>query len=134
MVITVTIQNRLNQRININLNGRRNLDLLAKGTARISEEELSAPHLQGLIAKGDIVVLQTSKTKHTPIKPSAEHEKRRADAHSPESGSTANEQPATKAALSETTKEQKTEPKVAKSSKPNAASTGKSAKQADSKK
>ncbi|MFZ2411699.1 MAG: hypothetical protein WAW23_09030 [Candidatus Methanoperedens sp.] len=52
------IRNKLNQRIVVNLNGGKNIDLLAKGTADISERELSSPHLQTLIAKGDIIVNQ----------------------------------------------------------------------------
>jgi len=52
------IRNKLNQRIVINLIGGKNIDLLAKGTADISDRELSSPHLQTLIAKGDIIVIQ----------------------------------------------------------------------------
>jgi len=52
------IRNKLNQKMVINLIGGKNIDLLAKGTADISERELSSPHLQTLIAKGDIIVNQ----------------------------------------------------------------------------
>ena len=53
----VVIINNLDQRLIINLIGGKNIDLLAKGTARVPEEELSSPHLQALIAKGDILVI-----------------------------------------------------------------------------
>lgn len=52
------IRNKLNQRLIINLAGGKNIDLLAKGTANISEEEISSPHLQALIARGDVSVIQ----------------------------------------------------------------------------
>lgn len=54
------IRNKLNQRLIINLIGGKNIDLLAKGTANISEKEIFSPHLQTLIDKGDIVVMPTS--------------------------------------------------------------------------
>lgn len=57
----VVIINKLDQRLIINLIGGKNIDLLAKGTARVSEEELSSPHLQALITKGDILLVQTAK-------------------------------------------------------------------------
>jgi len=56
--IMPVIRNKLNQKMVINLIGGKNIDLLAKGTADISERELSSPHLQTLIAKGDIIVIQ----------------------------------------------------------------------------
>lgn len=52
------IRNKLNQRLIVNLIGGKNIDLLAKGTADVSEKELSSPHLQALIAKGDVSVIQ----------------------------------------------------------------------------
>lgn len=51
------IRNKLNQRIVINLMGGKSIDLLAKGRANVSKEELSSSHLQALISKGDIVVI-----------------------------------------------------------------------------
>lgn len=64
----VTIQNRLNQRIIISLNGRRNLDLPAKGSAHIPEEELASPHMQDLITNDYIVVVSTGNVKNEPAK------------------------------------------------------------------
>jgi hypothetical protein len=50
------IRNKLDQKILVNLNSEKNINLFAKGTAEISEDELSSSHLKSLIAKGDIVV------------------------------------------------------------------------------
>lgn len=54
------IRNRLNQRLIVNLAGGKNIELLARGTADVSGEELSSSHLQDLIAKGDISVVVTT--------------------------------------------------------------------------
>lgn len=54
----VVIRNRLNQKLIVNLTGGKNIELLAKGTADVSEKELSSHHLQTLIEKGDISVIQ----------------------------------------------------------------------------
>ena len=54
----VVIRNRLKQRIIVNLVGGKNLDVLAKGTADVTEEELSSLHLQTLIAKGIVSLVQ----------------------------------------------------------------------------
>lgn len=54
----VVIRNRLNQKLIVNLPGGKNIELMAKSTADISEKELSSHHLQDLIAKGDISVVQ----------------------------------------------------------------------------
>jgi len=59
------IRNKLNQRLIINLIGGRNIDLLAKGTANISDEEFCSPHLQTLITQGDIVVIATETSKES---------------------------------------------------------------------
>lgn len=61
----VVIRNKLNQRLIINLIGEKNIDLLAKGTANISEKDISSPHLQTLINRGDIVVMSKAKEKET---------------------------------------------------------------------
>ncbi|MBU0702113.1 hypothetical protein KKE26_12625 [bacterium] len=53
----IVIRNKLNQRIIVNLVGVKNIDLLAKGTAEVSKEDLLSPHLQALISRGDIVVM-----------------------------------------------------------------------------
>jgi len=53
------VQNMLkNQGLRVNLIGRKNIDLLAGGTAHVTEEELSSPHLQSFITKGYIKVLK----------------------------------------------------------------------------
>ena len=52
------IRNKLNQRIIINLNSGKNIDLLAKGTADVTDEELSSSHLQTLLSKGGIILGQ----------------------------------------------------------------------------
>lgn len=54
----VSIRNKLNQRLIVNLDGGRNIDILAKGITDISDKELSSPHLQALVTKGDIVVIR----------------------------------------------------------------------------
>lgn len=54
----VVIRNRLKQRIIVNLDGGKNLDILTKGTADVTEEELSSLHLQTLIAKGIVSLVQ----------------------------------------------------------------------------
>ncbi|KAF5420314.1 MAG: hypothetical protein C5S45_04930 [Candidatus Methanocomedens sp.] len=54
----VFIRNRLKQRILVNLVGGKNLNIMAKGTANVTEEELSSRHLQTLIDKGIISLVQ----------------------------------------------------------------------------
>ena len=54
----VVIRNRLKQRLIVNLDGGKNLDILTKGTADVTEEELSSLHLQTLIDKGIISLVQ----------------------------------------------------------------------------
>ena len=54
----VVIRNRLKQRLIVNLDGGKNLDILTKGTADVTEEELSSLHLQTLIAKGIVSLVQ----------------------------------------------------------------------------
>ncbi len=67
----VLIRNNLNQRWIINLKSGKNIDLLAKGIAEVSEDKFSSSHLQTLLAKGDIIVsqkeeiLETEKPKRT---------------------------------------------------------------------
>lgn len=52
------IRNRLSQRIIIQLQVGRSIDLPAKGSATIAENDLSSTHLQTLVAKGDVAVEQ----------------------------------------------------------------------------
>jgi len=49
------IRNKLNQRIIINLNEGKKIDLLAKDTANVPDEDMSSPHMQTLLAKGMII-------------------------------------------------------------------------------
>jgi hypothetical protein len=50
------IRNRLNQKIVINLESGKNIDILAKGTAVVPDTSLTSPHLQSFLRKGSIVV------------------------------------------------------------------------------
>jgi hypothetical protein len=43
----------------INLNSGRSVDLVARGTAQISDSDLSSPQLQVLVQRGDVSVVQT---------------------------------------------------------------------------
>ena len=63
----VVIRNKLNQRLIINLIGGKNIDLLAKGTANISEKDISSPHLQTLVNRGDIVVMPKAKERESGV-------------------------------------------------------------------
>lgn len=54
------IRNKLDQRLIVNLKSG-NIDLFAKSTADVSEEDLSSLHLQNLVAKGDIIVSSEKK-------------------------------------------------------------------------
>lgn len=57
------IRNRLNQRLIINLSGGKNIDLRAKGSVNVTEKELTSTHLQTLLNKGDIAIVQGSKSR-----------------------------------------------------------------------
>ncbi len=50
----VGIRNKLNQRLTINLKSG-TLELLAKSTADVSEDDLSSTHLQNLLGSGKII-------------------------------------------------------------------------------
>jgi len=52
------IRNKLNQRLIINLCTGKNIDLPAKGRANVSEKEFSSPHLQTLIARADVALVE----------------------------------------------------------------------------
>jgi len=52
-----TIRNKLDQRQLVNLESGKNINLFAKGTADVSERDLSSLHLQNLVAKGHIIVI-----------------------------------------------------------------------------
>jgi hypothetical protein len=58
----ITIRNKLNQRLTVHLTGTRHLHLPAGDIAVISEEDFSAPHLQTLIARGDVFVIKMEQT------------------------------------------------------------------------
>ncbi len=50
------IRNKLNQRLIIYLKEGKSIELLAKGTADVLEEDIDSQHLQSLLAKGDIII------------------------------------------------------------------------------
>lgn len=52
-----TIRNKLDQRQLVNLDSGKNINLFAKGTADVSEKDLSSLHLQNLVAKGHIILI-----------------------------------------------------------------------------
>jgi hypothetical protein len=52
----LTIRNKLNQRIIINLKSGKNIDLLSRGTAVISEEDLNSSQLQNLFSKDKVII------------------------------------------------------------------------------
>ena len=54
------IRNKLNQRILIHLKGGKHIDLLEKGTADVTDEDLSSSHLQDLMIR-EIVVTEEEK-------------------------------------------------------------------------
>lgn len=54
----ISVRNKLNQRLIVNLAGGRNIDILARGIAAVSDKELPSPHLQALVTKGDVVVIR----------------------------------------------------------------------------
>lgn len=51
------IRNKLDQRQLVNLESGKNINLFAKGTADVSEKDLSSLHLKNLVAKGHIIVI-----------------------------------------------------------------------------
>ncbi len=50
------IRNKLDQRIIVNLKSGKSIDLFAKSTEDVSDEDLSSLQIKNLIAKGDIIV------------------------------------------------------------------------------
>ena len=54
----VVIRNKLDQRLLINLKSGVSIDLLARGTSVVSEDDYSSEHLQNLLDKGKIIVYQ----------------------------------------------------------------------------
>lgn len=55
----LVVRNKLNQRLLINLEGGRDIDLLAKGISKISDDDLKSKHLKNLLQKGDIILIRT---------------------------------------------------------------------------
>ncbi|NLW46381.1 MAG: hypothetical protein GXY86_03445 [Firmicutes bacterium] len=56
----VTIRNKLNQPLVLNLDGGKSLNLFARHIADISAKDIeSSPHIQTLIIQGDIVILDS---------------------------------------------------------------------------
>jgi hypothetical protein len=56
------MQNRLNQRLIITARGGRTIDLLAHGSAAISEEETGSSHIETLVERGAITLTREPKT------------------------------------------------------------------------
>jgi len=56
------IRNKLNQRIVIHLKGGKHIDLSEKGTADVTDEDLSSSHLQDLLIKENVVMEEAEKT------------------------------------------------------------------------
>jgi len=55
----IVVRNKLNQRLLINLEGGRDIDLLAKGSSKISDDDLKSKHLKNLLQKGDVILIRT---------------------------------------------------------------------------
>ncbi len=58
-----TIKNKSGRMLVINLPDDKNVCLLARGTAKVSEEDLSAPQTKRYLASRSIVVLKEAKRK-----------------------------------------------------------------------
>lgn len=56
------IRNKLDQRIIVNLKSGKSIDLFAKSTEDVSEEDLSSLQIQNLIAKGNIIISSEKRT------------------------------------------------------------------------
>ncbi len=55
------IRNKLNQRIVIHLKGGKHIDLSEKGTADVTDEDLSSSHLHDLLIKENVVMEEAEK-------------------------------------------------------------------------
>jgi len=64
-----TIRNKLNQRLIINLKSGKNIDLLSKGTAIVSEDDLKSSQLQNLMAKEKVIISSTGEKPKRIIRP-----------------------------------------------------------------
>jgi hypothetical protein len=69
--IMIEILNKMPQRIIINLKSGKHIDLLSKGTAVISEDDLNSSQLQNLFAKEKVII--SSKEEETKKKRKYEH-------------------------------------------------------------
>ncbi len=67
----VTIKNRLNQPVLINVKGKNPLHLLARGIAEVSEKDLESSQLKTLISRGDVSIRTAEKPKGAEGKPKA---------------------------------------------------------------
>jgi len=53
-----TLQNKINRKLLINLVGGRSIELLPNGMANVSEYELSSPHLQSMLSRGEVAIIR----------------------------------------------------------------------------
>ncbi len=65
------IRNKLNQRFLIHLKGGRHIDLLEKGTADVTDEELSSSHLQDLMIREIVVAEKEEEAEKTEMRKSS---------------------------------------------------------------
>ncbi|MFV1950668.1 MAG: hypothetical protein ACC630_01730 [Nitrospinota bacterium] len=57
------IKNKLCQRITIDLKSGKSVGLLSKGTANVSDNDLTSPYLKRYIERGEVVVLSSGTLK-----------------------------------------------------------------------
>lgn len=65
------IRNKLNQRILIHLKGGKHIDLSEKGTADVTDDDLSSSHLQDLMIREIVVTEKEEKAEKTEIRKSS---------------------------------------------------------------
>lgn len=75
----VILKNRRDKKICINFNDGTSAALLAKGTAKISDDNLTSQHLQAFIERGDVAVIRNIKSGD--IKPGKKKEIRTSSAY-----------------------------------------------------
>lgn len=59
------LKNRLSQRILINLPDGKTCDLMAQGSATLSDKELLSTHVEQLVKRGDLVILDSVRATKT---------------------------------------------------------------------
>lgn len=61
--MTITVKNKLNQPLLINIKGKKPLHLFPRGTAKVSETDMESSQFKNLLTRGDVRILSTKKTK-----------------------------------------------------------------------